>query len=109
MFLRRKKRITADVSELENDEKQLLSDFLRSSLKGDAVVSGDKASVDSEQFSLEDLKRLLNKFVYHKNLNNKYWVALEGNLVRVRRFDKAKKQEKRRKEETPPSTIAHGW
>ncbi len=109
MFLRHKKRITADVSELENDEKQLLSDFLRSSLKVDAVVSGDKVSVDSEHFSLEDLKRFVNKFVYHKNLNNKYWVALEGNLVGVHRFDKAKKQEKRRKEETPPSTIAHGW
>jgi hypothetical protein len=51
----------------------------------------------------------VNKFVYHKNLNRKYWVAVESNAVRVSRFEKAKKTEKRRKEATKPQTITHGW
>ena len=109
MFFGRKKRFTIDLGELEPDEKELISGFLRSSLKVDAVVNGGKASVDSEQFSLEELKRLVNKSVYRRNLNHKYWVALEDEIVKIRKFEKAKKQEKRRREEIPPSTIAHGW
>jgi len=109
VFFGRKKRLTIDLGELEPDEKELLSDFLRSSLKVDVVLGGGKASVVSERSSPEELKRLVNKFVYHKNLNHKYWVALEDGVVKVHKFEKAKKQEKRRREETPPSTIAHGW
>ena len=109
MFFGRKKRLTIDLGELEPDEKELLSGFLRSSLKVDVVLGGGKASVVSERSSPEELKRLVNKFVYHKNLNHKYWVALEDGVVKVHKFEKAKKQEKRRREETPPSTRAHGW
>jgi hypothetical protein len=109
VFFGRKKRFTVDFGELENNEKELLSGFLRSSLKADVVLGGGRASVDSEKLSLEELKRLVNKFVYHKNLNHKYWVALEDGVVRVHKFEKVRKQEKRRREETPPSTISHGW
>jgi len=109
VFLRRKKRLEVDLGVLKTDEKDLLSDFLRSTLNVNATLSGSKVSVDSEQSSSEELKRLVNKFVYHKNLNRKYWVALEGGVVKINKFEKAKKQEKRKKETTPPSTITHGW
>jgi hypothetical protein len=97
------------VGELEKDEKELLSGFLRSSLGVDVVLSGDKVFVDSGQLSLDDLKTLVNKFVYHRNLNRRYWVAVEGSGVRVSRFEKARKPGKRRKEGTRPQTITHGW
>jgi len=109
VFLRRKKGLEVVVGEMENDERELLLGFLRSSLSVDVVLSGGKMSVDSGPLSLEDLKKLVNKFVYHKNLNRKYWVAVESNAVRVSRFEKAKKTEKRRKEATKPQTITHGW
>ena len=109
MFLRRKKRLEVDLGELEKDEKELLSSFLHSTLNVNVTLSGNKASVDSEQLSLEELKRLVNKFVYHKNLNRKYWVALEGGVVRINKFERAKKAEKQKKEATQPSTIRHGW
>lgn len=109
MFFGRKKRLEVDAGALENDEKTWLSDFLRSSLKVNVVLSGSKVSVESEERSSEELKHLVNKFVYHRNLNRKYWVALEGNVVKINLFEKLKKQEKRRREGTPPSTIAHGW
>jgi hypothetical protein len=98
-----------DLGVLERDEKELLSDFLRSTLNVNVALSGSKVVVDSEQLSLEELKRLVNKLVYHRNLNRRYWVALEGGVVKVNKFERAKKQEKRKKETTQPSTIKHGW
>ena len=97
------------VDDFESDERELLCGFLRSSLGVDVVLSGSKVSVDSGQLSLDELKTLVNKFVYHRNLNRMYWVAVEGSGVRVSRFEKAKKREKRRNEGTRPQTITHGW
>jgi len=108
-FLRRKKRLEVDLSELEKDERELLFDFLRSTLNVDVTLSGSKVSIDSERFSLEELKKMVNKFVYHRNLNRKYWVALEGSVVKINKFEKAKKQEKLKKQAAQPSTIKHGW
>jgi len=109
LFLRRKKRLEVDLGELEKDEKELLSSFLHSTLNVNVTLSGNKVSVDSEMLSLEELKRLVNKFVYHKNLNRKYWVALESGVVKINKFERAKQREKRKKETTQPSTIRHGW
>ncbi len=109
MFLRGRKRLSVVVDDLGSDERELLCGFLRSSLGVDVVLSGGKVSVDSGQLSLEELKKLVNKFVYHRNLNRRYWVALESGAVRIGRFEKAKKPEKRRTEATKPQTITHGW
>jgi len=91
------------------DESESISGFLRSSLKVDVTSRGNKLSIDSETLSLEELRRLVNKFVYHRNLNNRYWVALESGVVKVHKFEGVKKHEKRKKEATPPSTVRHGW
>ena len=109
MFLRRRKRLSVVVDDLGSDERELLCGFLRSSLGVDVVLSGSKVSVDSGRLSLDELKALVNRFVYHRNLNRRYWVSVDGNVVRVGRFEKAKKREKRRDEGTRPQTITHGW
>jgi len=108
MFFGRKKKLEVDLGEFE-DERESLSAFLSSSLKVDVSSRGDKVIVESGELSVEELKRLVNKFVYHRNLNNQYWVALEGDVVKIKMFEKAKKREKRKRETTPPSTIKHGW
>ncbi|MFQ6081345.1 MAG: hypothetical protein ACE5OW_06730 [Candidatus Bathyarchaeia archaeon] len=108
LFLRRKRRLKVDLGELE-DERERLSSFLRSKLKADVVSKGNKVLVDSENLSSKELKRLVNKFVYRRNLMNKYWVALEGDTVRIEKFKRSEKHEKRKKKGTPPSTIRHGW
>ncbi len=109
MLFRRRKQLTADLGALEPDDMKGLTGFLRSSLKTDLSLNGNKVSVDSERVSPDELKRVVNKYVYHRNLNHTYWVALEGDVVRVNKFEKAKKQEKPKKGGTPPQTIAHGW
>ena len=96
-----------DVGELEA-ERELLSTFLRSKLKVDVVSKGNKVLVDSENLSSKELKRIVNKFVYNRNLTNKYWVALEGGVVRINKFKRSEKHKKPKKG-IPPSTIRHGW
>jgi len=82
-----------DLGELE-DERESLSSFLRSKLKVDVTSSGNKVLVNSENLSSEELKRLINKFVYHRNLNNKYWVSLESGVVKINKFKHSEKTEK---------------
>ena len=107
MFFRGKKKLEVDLGELE-DVRDLLSSFLRSNLKCNVTSSGNKVWVYSE-ISIDELKRLVNKFVYRRNLNNKYWVALESGSVKIKKFEGGKKHQKREKEATRPSTIKHGW
>jgi len=97
-----------DLGELE-DEGESLSSFLRSKLKVDITLSDDILLVDSENLSVKELKRLVTKFVYRRNLMNEYWVALEGNGVKINKFERSEKPKKRKKKGTPPSTIKHGW
>jgi len=108
LFLRRKRKLEVDLGEL-GDERESLSSFLRSRLKVDVTSRGNKISVNSEILSSKELKRMVNKFVYRRNLMNKYWVALENGVVKINKFKRSKKNEKRKKEGTPPSTIRHGW
>lgn len=96
-----------DLGELE-DERESLSSFLRSKLKVDVASKGNRVLVDSEKLSSEELKRTVNKFVYRRNLMNKYWVALEGDVVKIRKFERSKKRKKSGRE-VPPSIIRHDW
>jgi hypothetical protein len=108
LFLWRKRKLKVDLGELEQEGKSL-SRFLSTKLKVEVVSDGNNVLVDSEGLTSEELKRLVNKFVYHQHLNNEYWVAREGDAVRINKFKGAKKHEKGKKEAAPPSTIKHGW
>ena len=107
MFLRGKRKLKVDLGELK-DECEALSSFLSSKLEADVTSRGNKIFVDTNTLSSGELKRLVNKFVYRKHLNHKYWVALEGDVVKVNKFKRSKKKEKEDKG-TAPSTIKHGW
>jgi hypothetical protein len=100
--------LRVDLGELE-DEKEALSGFLRVRLKVNASFDGNNILVDSEELPSQELKRLVNKFIYQRHLNNRYWVELLGDVVKIRKFKEAKRIEKQKKEVTPPSTIKHGW
>jgi hypothetical protein len=107
LFSWRKKKLRVYVGELE-DERESLLGFLRRTLKVEVASHDNDVLVDSEGLSPEELRRSVSKFIYHQRLNNRYWVALEGDVVRIGRFREAKRSEKRKKV-VPPSTIRHGW
>ena len=108
-FLRRKRRLEVDVAALEKADREALSGFLRLSLSVDVVLSGGRISIESDVLSIEDLRRLVTKFVYHRNLNGLFWVGLGGGVVRVHRFERGKSVDRRRRGVVPPRVVTHGW
>jgi hypothetical protein len=107
LFLRKERKLKVDLGEL-TDELESLSSFLGSKLEAKVTSMGNKLFVYSDSLSPNELKRLVNKFVYHKNLNHQYWVGLESDNVKVNKFKHIDKKEKL-KEGIIPSTIKHGW
>ena len=78
-------------------------------MKVDITPSGNELIVTSEELSPETLEQKVRKFVYHRNLNNTYWVSLKGDVVKFNKFKADKKQKKSKKEGTTPAIITHGW
>ena len=107
LLFRRKNKLKVDLGELIDERANLFS-FLHSNLKIDVTSKGKDLIMDSDELSPQELKRTVRKFVYHRHLNNTYWVDLKGNIVKINRFKRTKKN-KRKKEGTTPSIITHGW
>jgi len=107
LLFRRKNKLTVDLGEL-HQEIENLSSFLHSNLNITVTSKGKELLLDSDELSPQELKRTVRKFVYHRHLNNTYWVALKDGVVKINKFKEAKKH-KRKKEGTAPSIITHGW
>jgi hypothetical protein len=96
-----------DLGDLQN-EKENLTSFLQLHLKVSVSQVEDKLRVDSETVSLQELQHVVNKFVYHRDLNNSHWVSVEGSTVKINRFKGIEKKEKQDKE-PPHQTAAQSW
>ncbi len=107
LFSRGNKKLKVDLGKLK-DECEALSSFLSSKLKVNVTSNDNKIFVDSNSSSSNELKRLVNKFVYRRHLNHKYWVALDGDVVKLHKFKRSEKKAKEKKGPIP-STIKHGW
>lgn len=104
LFLRREKKLKVDLGELSY-ETEALSNFLSSKLKTDVALRGNEV-VGAENLSVKELERLVNKFVYHQNLMDKYWVGLKKGVVQINRFENIAKNEKLRKTHTHSSQAS---
>jgi hypothetical protein len=102
-----RKKLRVDLGELTN-EKEPLSKFLRTRVNAEVTSDDHSLLVDGKNSSPQELHRLVNKFIYRQHLNNRYWVAVEGDAVRIHRFE-GKKPEKKKKPGLAPSMIKHGW
>ncbi len=96
-----------DLGDLQN-EKENLTSFLQLHLKVSVSQVGDRLRVDSEKVSLQELEHVVNKFVYHRDLNNTHWVSVEGETVKINRFEVIEKKKKYKKE-PPHQTAAQSW
>ena len=61
-----------------------------------------------EDVSPQELERIVNKFVYHRDLNNTHWVSVDGATVKINRFEVIEKKAKHDKE-PPHQTAAQSW
>jgi hypothetical protein len=107
LFMRGNRKLKVDLGDLK-DESASLSSFLSSKLEAGITSMGNTLFVYSDSLSSSELKRLVNKFVYHQHLNHTYWVELEGDVVKLHKFRHAKKKGKQKEGDTS-STIKHGW
>ena len=106
-FLKGNRKLKVDLGELKAESK-VLSSFLSSKLKVEVTFKDKEVFVESNSTSANELKRLVNKYLYRKHLNHKYWVAIEGERVKIKKFKSSEKKKKDEKRPVP-STIKHGW
>lgn len=106
MLLKHKSLVKADLAELE-EEKQNIAKFLCSQFELKATASWEGFEFE-EDVSAYTLSRLINKYIYRKNLNRTYWVTVENEKVKVKKF-KAQKKEKKNKHPVTASMIRSGW
>ena len=99
--------LQVDLGDLQN-EKENLTSFLQLHLKVSVSQVEDKLRVDSEKVSVQELQHVVNKFVYHRDLNSTHWVSVEGSTVKINRFKVIEKKEKHEKE-PPHQTAAQSW
>lgn len=96
-----------DLGDLQN-EKENLTNFLQLHLKVSVSQVEGNLRVDTENVSLQELQHVVNKFVYHRDLNSTHWVSVEGSNVKINRFKVIEKKEKNEKE-PPHQTAAQSW
>ena len=89
--------LKVDLGDLQN-EKENLTSFLQLHLKVPVSQVENKLTVDSEKVSVQELEHVVNKFVYHRDLNGTHWVSVEGATVKINRFKVIEKKENPEKE-----------
>ena len=102
--------LQVDLGDLQN-EKENLTSFLQLHLKVSVSQVEDKLKVDSETVSLQELQHVVNKFVYHRDLNNTHWVSADGSTVKINKLkviEKKRNTRKNRRIRPGATTIAIG-
>ena len=74
-----------ELGELDS-ESTALANFLNTKLKVKVTTNGKQVIVESDTLSTKELKKIVLKFVYHRNLMNTYWVELHKNGVKINKF-----------------------
>jgi hypothetical protein len=105
----REKKFQVKLGDLQN-EKEQLSSFLQSKLKVTVNQSRTKLTVNSEKLSVQELHHVVNKFIYHRNLNSTHYISTKGTTVKINRFKGTAKKNKKHKKNTPPhQTAIQSW
>jgi len=105
---RRQIELYVDLGDLQN-EKEHLSSFLQSNLQVSVAPAQNKLIVNSENLYAQELRRVVIKFVYHRNLNVTHWVSIEGSTVKINRFKGAAKKKEKRKRDSLHQTAMQSW
>jgi hypothetical protein len=100
--------LRVDLGDLQNEKEQLTS-FLQSRLQVSVTPFGNKLMVNSEKLSAEELRRVVTKFVYHRNFNDTHWVSIGGTTVKINRFKRTAKKTEKYKRSAPHQTEVQSW
>ena len=97
--------IAIDLSEIK-EERDYLTDFLKSKIRGSVAVRGESLVLDAgeEKLLVKNVKTFVKRFLHQRGLSEAYRVIEEGDVIRV---TKRKHREERRVKEkgTEPSSY----
>ena len=82
--------VKVKIGDLEH-EKENLANFLRSQFSLNSSITRKGLELNMEDGSTQALARMVNKFVYRRNLNRTHWVTVEHNVVKINRLNHKKK------------------
>ena len=108
MLFKHKSVVEVDMADLDG-EKENLASFLRSHFKLNSSITHKGLELNMDDVSTYSLARMVNKFVYHKNLNSTHWVTVENNVVKTKRFKGTTKKKEKPKKSMAHQNITQSW
>ena len=108
LLFKHKNVVKVDIADLDN-EKEALANFLRSKFKLNSSITLKGLELNMDDVSTYSLARMVNKFVYHKNLNGTHWVTVENTVVKINRFKGKTKKKEKHKKTRPHQNITQSW
>jgi hypothetical protein len=109
LFKRKSNQLKVDLGDLQN-EKEKLAIYLQTHNKINTTEIKNGLGVNTDDASLTDLKKAVNKFIYHQKLNSTHWVSLEPDCVKINKFKTTKKAEtKKQKKGQQRASITQSW
>ena len=100
--------IKVDMGDLDG-EKESLANFLLSQFKLNSSITPKGLELNAEAVPTYSLARMVNKFVYHKNLNRTHWVTVENNVVKINKFKGSNKKKEKHQKESPHQSATQSW
>jgi len=108
LLFHHKNKAQVDLGDLETEKETLLS-FLQTTFKVPVIPVGNWLRVESEEVSPQELQRVITKFIYKHNINNTYYVMLNGNTLRINAFKGLAKKPENPKKSLTHQTAAQSW
>jgi hypothetical protein len=108
LLFKHKSVVKVDMADLDG-EKENLANFLLSQFKLNSSITPEGLKLNMEDVSTHALARMVNKFVYHKNLNSTHWVTVENNAVKINRFKGTTKKKEKHEKSMPHQTATQSW
>ncbi len=108
LLFKHKSLVKVDMADLDS-EKENLANFLRSQFKLNSSTTPEGLELNMEDVSSNTLARMVNKFVYHKNLNSTHWVTVKNHVVKINKFKNTTKKKEKHKKSKPHQTITQSW
>lgn len=107
-MFRHNSKLQVDLGELQIEKERLIS-FLKANLKAQTTLTGNKLTIESDKVPAQELQRLTTKFIYKRNINNTYYVSLEGGTVKINTFKGANKKQEKQKKSSLHQTATQSW
>jgi len=108
LLFKHKSFVKVDMADLDG-EKENLANFLLSHYKLNSSMTSKGLELNMDDVTIISLASMVNKFVYHKNLNSTHWVTVENNVVKINKFKGSNKKKEKHQKESPHQSATQSW